>query len=424
VASLAALIGLTTFAETWSYKDCLDYALSHNISLEKLRLSEVTGEYDLEAAEATWYPTLDFSTNHVYTNSPMASRQKNVYAGSVGLDAGWTLYDGGARKNNIKSAKLRTSIDRLATEDKMRSLQTDLLQVYMNILYARENIEVYREAVNLSQQQTDRAEQLMKAGKLSKVDYAQLKAQLEQDNYALINAQGTYDSRRMELKKLLELGISTDITLVDVDWTSEQILAQLPEMEQTYQLAVENDAQLQGLNLETEAADLAIKTAKAGRLPKISLNAGVGTAYTSTGSSLGTQLKQSFNENIGLSLSIPIFDQKKNKVAIAKAKVDALNADLDIKSRENDLAQDVESWYIDVRAAQARYSAAQEQVEAASVSNEYVNEQFKLGLAVTVELVNAHNTLLEARHSLIQAKYMAMLGKKMISYYRTTKVEL
>jgi outer membrane protein TolC len=58
------------------------------------------------------------------------------------------------------------------------------------------------------------------------------------------------------------------------------------------------------------------------------------------------------------------------------------------------------------------------------VSNDYVNEQFNVGLAVTVELMNAHNTLLEAKHSQLQAKYMAMLGKKMIGYYRTTKVDM
>jgi outer membrane protein len=424
LAALAFFVMATAQGETWSYQDCLSYARLHNISLQKSKLTEQSSDYDLEAAQAQWQPTLDFATNQSYTNTPWANTNKNVYASSYGLNAGWTVWDGGVRSNDIKSAKLRKSIDALATEDISRNLETDLLQVYINILYAKENIDIYQEAVALSQKQTERAKALMESGRLSKVDYAQLKAQLEQDNYALVNAQGTYDSRRMELKKLLELGITNDITLEDVNWTSQEVLEALPSIESTYELALSNDVQMQSLDLEKEDAELAVKTAKAGKLPKISLSAGVGTSYVSSGAAFGTQLKKGVNENIGLTLSVPIFDNKKTKVAVAKANINMLNADLDKISRETELAQSVESWYIDARAAQSRFAAAEEQVNAAAVSNEYVNEQFNVGLAVTVELMNAHNTLLEAKHSLLQAKYMAMLGKKMIGYYRTTKVDM
>jgi outer membrane protein len=424
LTALAFFVMTSAFGETWSYQDCLTYARRHNISLQKSKLNEQSSDYDLEAAQAQWQPTLDFATNQSFTNTPWADKNKNVYSSSYGLNAGWTVWDGGVRSNDIKSAKLRQSIDALATEDISRNLETDLLQVYINILYAKENIDIYQEAVALSQKQTERAKALMESGRLSKVDYAQLKAQLEQDNYALVNAQGTYDSRRMELKKLLELGITNDITLEDVNWTSEEVLEALPSIESTYELALYNDVQMQSLDLEKEDAEIAVKTAKAGRLPKISLNAGIGTSYISPGTGFGTQLKKGVNENIGLTLSVPILDNKKTKVAVAKANINMLNADLDKISRETELAQSVESWYIDARAAQSRFAAAEEQVNAAAVSNEYVNEQFNVGLAVTVELMNAHNTLLEAKHSLLQAKYMAMLGKKMIGYYRTTKVDM
>ncbi len=425
IIGFASLCGtMAALADTWSYADCVQYALNHNIDLEKSRLNELSAGYDLEAAEAQWEPTLDFSTSHTYTAAPLTSNGKNAYNGQLGLNAAWTLYDGGIRSNNIKSAKLRSSIEGLATENISRSLRTDLLQIYLNILYAKENIEIYKEAVNLSQQQTDRAEQLMKAGKLSKVDYSQLKAQLEQDNYSLVNAEGTYNTRRLELKKLLELGIDADITPASVEWTESEVLASLPEMSSSYELAVKNDPQLQSLDLENEVAQLDVKTAQAGRSPKVGVSAGVGTGYNSLGAGFGTQMKQQLSGQVGLNLSIPILDNKSTKVAVAKAKLESLTNDLEKESRQIALAQEVENWYIDVRNSQARYLAAQEQEKAATVSNDYVNEQFRLGLAVTVELVNAHNNLLEARHSMLQAKYMTMLGKKMIEYYRTTNIEL
>lgn len=424
---LPAIILSATFsagAQTWSYNDCLDYARQHNITLQKSVLNEQVSDLTLEEAKAQWQPSLDFATSHNVTNTPWSENRKNGYNSSYGLNAGWTVWNGGSRENTIKRSKVSTGIDRLATTDVLRTLETDLLQVYINILYAKEAITINEEAVKLSEAQVDRMRQLMEGGRVSRVDYAQLQAQLEQDRYNLVNSQGTYDNRRMELKRLLQLGIDSDIQLEQVEWTAAQVLASLPPIEESYNMALATDVRLQSLDLEAEVAQIDEAIAKAGRMPRISLNAGVGTGYSTPGAAFGTQMKQSWNESLGLTLSIPILDNKKTKVAVAKAKVQTLNTQLDRDSRINELSQAVETWYIDTRAAQSRYTAGEGQVRSAEVSNELVNEQFKLGLVNPVELMNAHNALLEARHSLLQAKYMAILGHKMIDFYRTATVNI
>lgn len=425
---LTAIAGLTaTIApaqQLWTYADCVDYAREHNISLQKSRISEETAAYDLDEAKAQWQPTLDFATTHAYTNSPWGKGDKNAYNSSYGLNAGWTVWNGGKRENNIKQNQLRSEIAGLNSDDILRSLETDLLQVYINILYARESIGIYEAAAKVSQAQADRARQLMEAGKLSKVDYAQLAAQYEQDNYSLVNARCTYDTRRMELKQLLQLGIDSEITLADVAWTDAQVLEPLPELGESYQMALATDLKLQGLDLEKSAAELDIKIAKAGRMPNISLNAGVGTGYYAPGGSFANGLKQALNENIGLTLSIPILDNKKTTTAVNRARAVQLDAQLDIDNRRTELGRTVENWFIDTRSAQSRFSAGQSQLQSAMLSDELTNERFNLGYVNPVELMAAHNALTEARNSLLQAKYMAMLGRKMIDFYRTAQVNL
>ena len=424
VGMMLALCVSAGAAETWSYADCVEYARMHNISLQKSRLSEQTSEYTLEESKAQWHPSLDFSTIQGVTNHPWADGTKTSYNSTYGFNAGWTLYNGGRRENTIKQNKLNVDINRYNSADIMRTLETDLLQVYMNILYARESIGIYEEAVKVSKAQADRAYQLMEAGKMSRVDYAQLNAQYEQDRYNLVNAQTTYDSRRMELKKLLQLGIDTDITPAMVEWTREQVMAQLPSLEESYRMAVATDAKIKGLDLSRDVSELDIAIAKGERMPQISVNAGVGTGYYAPGGSFGTGLKQGVNENIGLSLSIPILDNRKASTAIAKAKVSQLNAQLDIDQRETELAQTVENWYIDTRSAQSRFLAAESQLESAKLSDELTNERFQLGYVNITELMTAHNSYIEAGHSVLQAKYMAMLGRKMIEYYRNATVAL
>jgi outer membrane protein len=303
-------------------------------------------------------------------------------------------------------------------------LETDILSLYINILYAKEAITINEDAVVVSKEQMDRAESLMNSGRLSKVDYQQFVAQYEQDRYAVVNAQGTYDTQRMQLKKLLELGISQSMELQACEWTSEQVLAQAAPIEESYQLALITDAQLQAKKLEIESAELDQKIAKSSKYPQIALNAGVGTGYNAPGSAFGDQMKWGWNENIGLSVSVPILDNKKTKVAVAQARIDKLNAELDQAARENELAQTVEGWYVDLQTAQARYISGAEQVKSVELSDTYVNEQFKVGKVNTVELLQAHSNLLSARRELLQAKYMAMLSQKMIEYYRTASVTM
>ncbi len=427
ITSFALLVIATChhgYSQEWSFDDCLDYAREHNISLRQSALNEQTSQYSLEESKAEWQPSLDFSTTHSVTNTPWSEGRNTAYNSNYGLSAGWTVWNGGKRENNIKRAKIQTSIDALSTLDRFRNIETELLSAYINVLYNKESIAIYEEAVKLSEAQAERARQLMEAGRMSRVDYAQLQSQYEQDRYNLVNARGTYDSRRMELKRLLELGIDSDITLKDVEWTADEVLAQLPPIEQSYAMALANDAQLQSAELQKQMADVDLAIAKSGHYPTVSLNAGVSTGYFSDGPGFGSQMKQAFNENVGLSLSIPILDKKKTKTATAKANIQRINAELDEQSRRNDIAQNVESWYIDLQASQARYVAGTEKVVSASLSNDLVNEQFNLGLVNTVELMTAHNNLLEARHSLLQAKYMAMLGHKMIEYYRTTNITM
>lgn len=412
------------YAQIWTYSDCVDYARNHNITLQKTRLSEQTSEYDLTGAEAEWYPTLDFTTSHSYTNRPWGEPSANSYTGNVGLNAGWTMWDGGVRKNTIERNRLNLERSRIATSDYLRSIETDLLQVYLNILYAREAIEISRSAVELSQAQAARALQLMEAGKMSRVDYAQLNSQYEQDKYNLVNAEGTYNSRRMELKQLLELGLDTAFEPATVNWSDSQILAALPPLDESYELALKTDLTIRGLELDKEMAQVNVKIAKAGLAPKISLNASVGTGYYTPGGSFGNTIKQSWNEQIGVGVSIPILDNKKTATAVAKANVDVLNAQYDIDRRQTILAQLVETWFIDTRSAQSRFKAATSQLESAKLTDDLTNERFKLGYIDPIELLTSHNALIEARHTLLQSKYMAILGQKMIEFYRTATITL
>lgn len=418
------LCSSTVMAGEWTFSDCVDYAREHNISLLKSRLSEQTAEANLSESQGQWQPSLDFATTHGFTNYPWGDSPNNSYASSYGLNAAWTIWNGGERENSIKQNRLRTEQARLNSGAIMRSIETDLLQVYLNILYAQESIGIYEEAVQLSQAQADRAERLMDSGKLSRVEYAQLRSQAEQDRYSLVNARGTYRTRLLELKQLLELGIDAEIAPAPVSLDSATIMAALPSIDESYNLALQTDLQIRGLEVEASASELDVAIARAGHMPNLRLTAGVGTGYNAPGESFGNSMKRRLNEQVGLTLSIPILDNRRTKAAVARAKVAQLDAGLDIDKRRTELAQLVENAYVDTEAARSRYLAALSQLDAARLADELANEKFAVGYVNPIELLTAHNSLIEAQHSLLQSKFMALLGMKMIEFYRTATVNI
>ena len=113
----------------WSYNECVDYAKSHNISLQQSQLTRESGLVDLEAAKAQWFPSLNFSTSQGFTNYPRPAdgMKGNSYSGSYGFSAGWTVYNGGKRENTIKRSQLSDEVNSLAVEAIHNCLETEIL---------------------------------------------------------------------------------------------------------------------------------------------------------------------------------------------------------------------------------------------------------------------------------------------------------
>ena len=409
----------------WTYADCVAHAREHNIELKQSSLNRENALSALEEANAQWAPSLSFTTTHGFTNTPWSKGNKNVYASSYGVNAAWTVWDGGRRSGEIKRNKAEVRKSENDTETLFRSIETELLSIYIDLLYAREAISVNRSQAEASAAQAERAERLMQSGRIAAPEYAQIKAQADADCYNVVSAEASYASQRMQLKRLLELGINSQLEIMPVDVSEEQVIAPLPPMEQSYAMALETDAELQGKKIAAEIAEINIRTAKSGHYPDISLQAGLSSGYYSNpGGNWATQMKQAFNENVGLTISVPIFDQKKTKTAISQAKIARLNSMLDIESRENEIARTVEDWYISMNSAQTRYSAGLSRLESARLSSDLVNERFQVGYVQVTELLQAHSTLASARHELLQAKYMALLARKMVEYLRNATVSL
>lgn len=417
----------THVKECWSYARCVEYAKSNNIKLQQSILTKESGLVSFEAAKAKWFPTLDASVSQGFTNYPRPEdgARNNRYSGSYGLNAGWTVYDGGNRENSIKRSKIENEINDLAIQEIHNNLETEILSYYLQILYSKEAIGIAKQSLEVSKMQLDRAKQLLSAGKISKVDCTQLESQYNSDLYNLVSAESNYKTNVLNLKRLLELGIDTELSLDSLYFTTADVLQPIASKKDIYTSAIAWLPEFQSSRLQADVSELDIAIAKSGARPKISLNGSVGTGNASgTKYNFGNQLLNNLNEHVGITFSVPILDNKSNKSAVAKARIEKLNTLLEHRDLENTLAQRIESTYIEAVNNQAKYRSGLVQLESAELTDELTNEQFKLGMVNTLDLLTSHNKLLNARQELLQSKYMAILSVKMLDFYQNKGITL
>ena len=406
--------------KVWTLGECLDYALENNIQLRQSRNDYLSGIEDTGEAKAALFPSLTASVTQGFTNYPSSNAtDRNSYTGTYGLNAGMMLYEGGKLRTAVKRQQVQNRIDALSVEESANDIRIAIVQAYMQCLYAAEAVTVNRSTADVSKARRDRAEAMWQAGSISKVDFAQLESQYASDEYQVVVASASLDNYKLQLKQLLELDITEEMNLAAPAIQESEVLSALPAKAEIYATALDAMPEIKRGELAVESAELGIRQARAGFFPSVSLSAGIGTGHMSGGSfESGSQVWNRFNENVGLSVSIPIFSNRKNRTAVNKARIAVSNSLLERQSLEKELLREVESAYLDAVSAQSQYVAACEKQRYAQQSCDLTDEQFRVGMKNTVELITAQNELTAARQEVLQAKYMALLNIELLDIYQ------
>lgn len=407
-------------SKTWTLQECLDYAYQNNIQVRQSRNNQLSGIEDTKQAKAALFPSLVASTTQSYTNYPSSEvTDNNSYTGTYGITAGMTIFEGGKLRTEVKRQKVQNQMDALSVEESVNDIRIAIVQAYMQCLYAADAVRINRSTAEASKAQRDRAEEMLRAGSISRVDFAQLQSQYSSDEYQVVVASSTLDNYKLQLKQLLELDIMEEMNPAVPGVKEENVLKALPSKDEVYATALKVMPQIRRGELGIEAAKLEEKSARAGFFPSISLSASVGTGHMSNNDfESGSQIWNRFNENVGLTLNIPIFSNRKNRTAVNKAKIALNDSYLEWTSLQKKLLRNVESAYLDAVSAQAQYLSAREKEKYARESYELTSEQFRVGVKNTVELITAQNEYSAAQQQVLQAKYLTLLSIELLNIYQ------
>jgi len=413
----------------WNLQDCINYAKKNNIQINTLRLSQQINYQDLLLAKAAKYPNLFGNVGQSFTHSTNANpvvggfQTQSSFSSSYSLTSAWTIYNGGYLNYNIKLQNLDLQSAALNVTVAVNSLILQITTDYLNILLAKENIVYVEDLVKTSQAQWDQGKQQYNAGSIAKNALTELEAQNATDKYNLVTAQGMYRQNVLNLKQLLELpsGYTMEIAVPDTIIAT----ALVPSLEEAQTQALATRPEIKNAAIDVDEAKMNLRIAKAMLFPVASINSGLASGYSNNQNiEYLKQLDNNFYQRIGLTLSIPIFNNRIYRTQIEVSKIEIDQANLAFLGTKVTLSQEVEQAYISVLNAQAQYDAAVVNLKASQESYRVANEQFKVGAANLVDLLQQKNLYVQALQAYIQAKYNAALNIAIYNFYRGEPVKL
>lgn len=435
---LFAFLPAASQAKQWTLRDCIDYAMRNNITIQKNRLSKRSAEEDVWQSRAALLPSLNATTSQSVTYRPwpktgsstvaggyvQSSIDKVYYNGSYGVNANWTVWNGNQNRNTVKRNKLLADQAELDSAITANSIQEQIAQFYVQILYSTDAIAVNRQSLETSKKNEERGQEMLAVGKMSRADLAQLTSQRAQDEYNIVAAESSLRNYKRQLKQLLQITDDENFEVVIPTATDEMALQEVPALNNVYMTALAQRPEIKNSRLAIESSGFDIKIAKAQGLPTISMNAGVGTNTTSMSNTVwGTQLKTNFDVMGGVTVSVPIFDNRSKKTAINKAVIRQQNSLLDLRDKQTQLYSNIENYWLEATTNQNKFRASQASVASAQESYELLSEQFRLGLKNIVELMTGKNNLLTAQQNKLQSKYLTILNIDLLKFYQTGELK-
>jgi len=436
IITIVMAIGFAPIAthaqEAWSLRQCIDYAIEHNVSVLQTQNTAEQQKVDVNTAKWARLPNLSGRANQDFSWGRNPSPANNSYSkansanSSFNLSTNVPLFTGMQLPNQYALSKLNLKADMEDLEKAKEDLSVNVASSYLQVLFNQELLKVAQEQVTLSNEQYARIAKLSELGKSSVAQVAEAKARIAQDELSSVQADNNYRLSLLELSQLLELPTPEGFTLDFPD--ANPTFVPITPPNDIYVQAMATKPGILAAQYRLEGSEKSIRIAQSGYYPQLSFEAGLGSRfYTVNGKaddgSFSKQLNNNLSKSIGFSLSIPLFNRFETRNRVRTARLQQLNYSLQLDNAKKNLYKEIQqAWYSAV-AAESKYNSSTVAVEANQESFRLMSQKLENGKATSVEYNEAKLNLMKAVSDRIQAKYDYIFRTKILDFYKGKPIQ-
>lgn len=459
--------GLTA-QEKWDIVRCVDHAQKNNISVRQADLQSRYSELAYKQSKSSQLPTLNFNGSAGYrlgrSENPTTGvlEDNNFFNIGMQLQSGVTVFNWFAKKNTIESSRITWEADKEQTKKIQNDIALNVAVAYLQILLAREQVNLSAVKIAQTTAQLENTRKKVDAGVLPELNAATLEAQLAVDSSNYYAASTSAQQFLLQMKALLNLDAAQPFDVVTPPVNNIPIIP-LGELqpETVYASAIGAMPQQKVNQLKIQAAQKSVEVAKAGMYPTISAFGGLSSNYVNvkvpqytvgpskpTGATvnvsgtdynvvapsfvqvgektigLGKQFKNNFGQNIGIGLSVPIFNGKVARTAWERSKLNVQQLQLEKEKGDMQLKQDIYKAYNDAVAALQKYNADKKSVQTQEKVYDYAGKRYAVNLLSTYDLITSQNNLQSAKLQALYSQYDYVFKMKLLEFYKGQGLKL
>lgn len=428
---MALFISIATFSQKqWTLKECVDEALSKNISIQQNKLNLASSEIDVDIAKGNFLPNLSGNTGgnlNFGTGFDPVSQDRvstSFFGGSINLSSGVTVFNGFRNTNIYKQAQLGVKSSQLDLKKMENDISLFVVNGYLNVLFAKENLNAARVQFEISEKQIIAAQSRFKSGVIPKGDLLNTQSTAAANQQTVIAQENALDLALLNLAQLLQVPAEGfDIAPVDVGSPSENLF--YTDSENIYKRSLENLPEIERAQLAIENATLAIEISKADFLPSITASAGVSTNYGYnlnlppgfSNSDFFDQVNDNLGYGFGFNIRVPIFNRFQTKNRVSQAAINKNIFETRLESEKLNLKQTIEQSFLDARTALKSYEAAKISLEAQQESFKNAQQRYNFGAMTQFDFDQVRTRLVNAQATLIRSKYDYVFKTKVLQFY-------
>lgn len=447
----------------WSLKACVDYALQNNLSIQEQNLNVERNEITLNKNHKERLPNLNSSASHNYnfgrTIDPFTNSFVNqrIQSNSFSLQSNVLLYNGFRLQNTIKRTQNEVEVNEHQTEAIRNQISLNVVEAFLQVVFAENQLQIVQNQALSTLAQFERMEKLMEAGSVNKSSYLTLKAQVARDKWSIQSAEGNIRLAYVTLMQVMQMPDSENFE-IDIPNMETIKTAPLSSLDEVIKTGLETIPEIKVAASQLLSANLGVDIAEAGMYPRLSMFGNLNTLYSGSRlerfnpqksiipigfvdgtfqpvmteitsyetktTGFGKQLSDNFGQAVGLSLSIPIFNNHQVKTAIAEAKLNEKAGEINLERAKMQVKSDIARAYTDYENAAALYTSAVENEKAQKENYEFSQKRYEAGLLTAVELLVAKTNWTSALNELERSKFELIFSNTQVLLYQEGKVTL
>lgn len=422
--------------EKWSLRECVDYAVRHNLQVIQNEYSKQIQDSNLKIAQKNYLPSVsaNMGNNVSFGQASLGtgSIRNDRFSNNANIGADILVYNNGRLEKTIRKTQFDVEASQYDIETIKNDISLQIAQQYLNALLNKEIVKIAQSATENAKKQYDRAKITTDVGTTAQTVMAEAEAAWAREKQNLKTAEVNVGRSLFALAQLLQLKDYKNFDVEDVE-VSEKLTPQLISVDDVLEKAYDNQPQIKAAESRIKSAEAQTEVTKTAFWPTLTASVGIGSFYNNLLNtsfsgydqfgnaakepSFFQQYKDNFGQQGGVSLNIPIFNKGITKLQVEQSKINENIAKTTLEQQKMTVRQNVQQAQFDADANYEIYLAAMEAEKSTKLAMEFADKSFAAGRTTIFDLNIARNNYANAQGSVEQAKFNYLFSLKLLNFY-------